>query len=72
MPGSSRRYQNASDGVRFVRACDTEDDARILALRAAAQVGIADIEKGRFRTFNSPDELRRHIDSLASGHDKRR
>jgi hypothetical protein len=33
-------------------------------LREAARVGIADIEAGRFRTFDLPAELNRHLDTL--------
>ena len=73
---SSGRYQNASevlrDGLRLIEARDAEDRARILALRDAARIGIADIEKGRFRTFESPAGLRRHIESLAMERGKRR
>ena len=67
---SSGRYQNASevlrDGLRLVESRDAEERARILALREAARIGIADIEKGRFRSFDSPPALRRHMESLAA------
>jgi len=73
---SSGRYQNASevlrDGLRLIEVRDAEDRARILALRDAARIGIADIEEGRFRTFDSPAALRRHIESLVPEHGKRR
>ena len=66
---SSGRYQNASevlrDGLRLIESRDAEERARILALREAARIGIADIEEGRFRTFGSPSALRRHLASLA-------
>ena len=41
------------------------DEARLQALREAADVGIADIEEGRFRTFDTPESLRRHLSRLA-------
>ena len=41
------------------------DEARLQALREAADVGIADIEAGRFRTFDTPESLRRHLSQLA-------
>jgi antitoxin ParD1/3/4 len=44
---------------------DTAEQARIKSLREAVQVGIADIEAGRYRTFNTRDELRRHLASIA-------
>ena len=67
---SSGRYQNASevlrDGLRLIESRDAEERARILALRDAAQIGIADIENGRFRAFDSPSALRGHLESLAA------
>ena len=75
---SSGRYQNASevlrDGLRLIESRDTEERARLLALREAARIGIADIEQGRFRAFDSPSALRRHLESLVApvGRGKRR
>lgn len=66
---SSGRYQNASEvlreGLRLIETRDAEERARIQALREAAHIGIADIEEGRLRTFDSPAALRRHLMSLA-------
>ena len=42
-----------------------EDEARLQTLREAADVGIADIEEGRFRTFDAPESLRGHLSQLA-------
>jgi antitoxin ParD1/3/4 len=57
----SGRYQNASEvlrqGLRLVQQRDAEDDAKLVALRKAAQVGIDDIEAGRYQDFQSGDEL---------------
>src|SRR6202051_4967937 len=65
---SSGRYQNASEvlreGLRLVEDQETEAKARIKALRDAARIGIADIEAGRYRTFDSPVELDRHLGAL--------
>lgn len=65
----SGRYQNASevlrDGLRLVEQRDAEDLARLKALRAAAKIGIADIEAGRVKTFESPRALRLHLDQVA-------
>jgi len=44
-----------------------EDEVRLQALREAADVGIADIEEGRFRTFGAPESLRGHLSQLAEG-----
>ncbi len=65
---SSGRYQNASEvlreGLRLVEDQEAERKARIKALRDAARIGIADIEAGRYRTFDSPAELNRHLGTL--------
>lgn len=66
---ASGRYQNASEvlreGLRLVESREAEERARLKALRDAARVGIADAEAGRFRSFASSTELKRHLDSLA-------
>jgi antitoxin ParD1/3/4 len=68
---SSGRYQNASEvlreGLRLVEDQETEAKARIKALRDAARIGIADIEAGRYRTFDLPAELDRHLATLRDG-----
>jgi antitoxin ParD1/3/4 len=72
---SSGRYQNASEvlreGLRLIEDQEADSKARIKALRDAARVGIADIEAGRYRTFDSPADLQRHLrtvrDDLLSG-----
>ncbi len=67
---NSGRYQNASEvlreGLRLVEYRTSEEKARLKALREAARVGIADIEAGRYRVFNSPAELKRHVTALAN------
>ncbi len=66
---ASGRYQNASEvlreGLRLIEGRDAEDKARLKALREAAHAGIADLEAGRFRTFDEPAALGRHLASLA-------
>jgi antitoxin ParD1/3/4 len=58
---ASGRYQNASEvlreGLRLIERRDSEDEARLAALRAAVQVGIDDIEAGRYQTFDNADAL---------------
>ena len=62
------RYQNASEvmreGLRLVG--DKEEDAktRLKALREAARIGIADIESGRYRTFDRAADLSRHLGTV--------
>ena len=67
---TSGRYQNASEvlreGLRLVEQREAEDAYRLEALRAAAQVGLSDIESGRFKAFDSKASLRSHLKSVSS------
>jgi antitoxin ParD1/3/4 len=67
---TSGRYQNASEvlreGLRLVEQREAEDAYRLEALRAAVQTGIADIEAGRFKTFDSKESLRLHLQSVTA------
>jgi antitoxin ParD1/3/4 len=66
----SGRYQNASevlrDGLRLVERRESEDQMRLVALREAARVGIADIEAGAFRRFDEPSALGDYIVSITA------
>ena len=66
---SSGRYQNASEvlreGLRLIEDREVEDKARLNALRTAARIGIADIAAGRFRSFETPASLARHLGAIA-------
>lgn len=66
---ASGRHQNASEvlreGLRLLESREVEDKVRLRALRQAARVGIADIDAGRFRSFDSPAALTRHLASMA-------
>jgi len=65
---ASGRYQNASEvlreGLRIIERLDAEEQARLAALRDAANAGIADIEAGRYRSFDSATGLRNHLSAL--------
>ena len=65
------RYQNASEvmreGLRLVEDREEQAKARLKALREAARVGIADIEGGRYRTFDSAAEINRHLRTVRDG-----
>ena len=67
---TSGRYQNASEvlreGLRLVEQREAEDAYRLEALRAAVQTGIADIEAGRFKTFDSKESMRLHLQSVTA------
>ena len=67
---SSGRYQNASEvlreGLRLVEQREAEDGMRLIALREAASIGIADIEAGRFKSFDSEEAIDQHLAGLVS------
>ena len=62
------RYQNASEvlraGLRLVESSEAEQAAKLDALRAAVQVGIDDIENGRYRTFENGNSLIEYLNSV--------
>ena len=67
---TSGRYQNASEvlreGLRLVVRRESEDALRLAALREAAKLGMADIETGNFRSFDSADLLGQHLTALTA------
>ncbi len=66
----SGRDPNASEvlreGLRMVAQRDAEDIYRLEALRQAAQEGMADIDAGRFKTFETKQGLREHLQAIAA------
>lgn len=66
---ASGRYQNASevlrDGLRLIESREAEEKARLKALREAARIGVADIEAGRFRRFETPAALGAYVRGIA-------
>ena len=40
-------------------------EAQLTRLRKAAKIGMADIDSGSFRSFDEPEQLRRHVGELA-------
>jgi len=65
---ASGRYQNASEvlreGLRLIERREASEKAKLKALREAARVGIADMEAGRYGTFDTADEIDRYLKSL--------
>ena len=65
----SGRYQNASevlrDGLRLVEQRAAEDASKLKALRAAARVGIAALERGEFREFETAEDLQAYLNDLS-------
>jgi antitoxin ParD1/3/4 len=66
----SGRYQNASEvlreGLRLVRQREAEDEARVIALRQAASVGLEDFDARRYRSFADGKTLRSHLGARAN------
>ncbi len=66
---ASGRYQNASEvmreGLRLVESKEAENELRSQALREAAKIGVADIEAGRYRSFDEPGSLRDSLSAAA-------
>ena len=65
----SGEYQNASeavrDGLRALRQRRLEDALKLKALRKAAREGIAALDRGEFKTFESADELTTYLRDLS-------
>ncbi|ABC24331.1 type II toxin-antitoxin system ParD family antitoxin [Rhodospirillum rubrum] len=55
----SGRYQNASevlrDGLRLIEERAAREAAKLKALREAAQIGLSDLDEGRFRDVADGD-----------------
>lgn len=67
---SSGRYQNASEvlreGLRLLEQREAEDASRLLALRSAVSVGVADFENDQFMSFETAEALSAHLDAVVS------
>lgn len=67
---ASGRYQNASEvlreGLRLMEHRELEDAARLTLLSQAAQVGMADIDAGRYTSFSSAQALGSHLRALTT------
>ena len=66
---STGRYQNASEvlreGLRLIEDREAQDNARLHALHEAARAGMADIDAGRIRSYESAAALGRHLTVIA-------
>lgn len=62
-------YQNASeavrDALRLLQQRRFEDAAKLKAMREAARIGIADLDHGASRSFESVTDLRRYLAGLS-------
>jgi antitoxin ParD1/3/4 len=65
----SGRYQNASevlrDGLRLVEQREAEDASKLKALRAAARVGVAALDRGEFKEFANIEDLQAYLNELS-------
>jgi antitoxin ParD1/3/4 len=63
------RYQNASevlrDGLRLVEQREAEDASKLKALREAACVGVAALDRGEFKEFENIEDLQAYLTDLS-------
>lgn len=65
MKRPTRKSRLLKGDIRPLERQAEEDGARLQTLREDADVGVADIEEGRFQTFDTKESLRRHLSRLA-------
>ncbi len=65
----SGHYQNASEvlreGLRLIEERERANKVKLRALRKAVQVGMEDIDAGRYHTFETVEALDDHFRTLA-------
>jgi len=65
----SGRYENASevlrDGLRLVEQREAEDAGKLTALRTAAGVGVAALDRGEFKEFRDIEDLQAYLNDLS-------
>ena len=60
----SGRYRSASEVLRLIEQRESEDAARLEALRQAARIGVEALERGDYKSFDAFEELERHLVDL--------
>jgi len=65
----SGRYRNASevlrDGLRLVEQRQADEAARLEALRDAARVGVAALDRGELKEFENIEALQAYLSDLS-------
>jgi antitoxin ParD1/3/4 len=67
-------FRDVSEVIResllLLELHQADDELKLAALRAAVQIGVDDMEAGRYRTFETEDQIREHVANLT--HRRRR
>jgi antitoxin ParD1/3/4 len=65
----SGRYQNASevlrDGLRLVEQRQAEEASKLKALKEAARLGVASLDRGEFKEFGRIEDLEAYLNDLS-------
>jgi antitoxin ParD1/3/4 len=62
---ATRDFVLTDHSATLMEQGQSEDADQLVVLRKAAQEGIADIDAGRFKTFESRQGLRNHLQGMA-------
>ena len=63
---ATRNFVLTDDSASLMEQGQSEDADHLVVLRNAAQEGIADIDAGRYKTFESRQGLRNHLQGMAA------
>lgn len=63
---ATRNFVLTDHSASLMEQCQSEEADQLAVLRNVAQEGIADIDAGRFKTFESRQGLRNHLQCMAA------